>query len=236
MNPNISCFRFEEGILSYNNFNKPIKKTIGVKILDLFYKTLNRTSLEDIPPVFFCFFPELCMYKCKVEKISLIKKDSELIKILKRVYSDFDMKQYDKYKYIFLSSVCDFEGGESIGEFSLVEKIVKKIGSDNILVKLHPRDTRQHADLHIDKNSKIPWEVMLLISNFDDKIIMTTTSNSLISANLIFESSGKNVFLYRLCNISQNDLACNAVNQIEYVLHRIKNHRIIIADSFDDFM
>ncbi|HEG1241807.1 TPA: hypothetical protein SCN02_002979, partial [Enterococcus faecium] len=49
---------------------------------------------------------------------------------------------YKEKKYIFFTSVYDFEGGEPVGEYELVCKIADLVGKDNLIVKTHPRDVR----------------------------------------------------------------------------------------------
>ena len=84
----------------------------------------------------YCLYPDLYFGKLLVEKIPAIKTDSELINILKKVFNvDIDKKSY-KEKYIYFSSICDFEGGKPIGEFELIKNIAHLVGKDNLLIKI----------------------------------------------------------------------------------------------------
>ncbi|HGT1350754.1 TPA: hypothetical protein ACMUTV_003105, partial [Enterococcus faecium] len=93
---------------------------------------------------------------------------------------------YKEKKYIFFTSVYDFEGGEPVGEYELVCKIADLVGKDNLIVKTHPRDVRtiyKDNGFIEDKNSSIPWEAIQLSGDFNDKIFMTINSGSVISGS-----------------------------------------------------
>jgi len=68
-------------------------------------------------------------------------------------------------KYIFFSSVFDFEGGAPVGELNVIKQVAALIGNENLIVKVHPRDSIDRfvsAGLNVDNNSAIPWEAIQL--------------------------------------------------------------------------
>lgn len=223
--------RYEEGILSYSTEQlfTPTRNLIG-----FFRKLQGKTAVEEIFANFYCFYPSLYHGYLHAEKIPLIKKNSVLNIILQRV---FDIKKENLYysqKYIFFTSVFDFEGGESIGEYEVVCKVAELVGKENLLVKIHPRDLRTiYTDkgFNVDKNSAIPWEVIQLSGHFSDKVFLTVNSGSVLAGSFMSEKSVRTFFLYKLCDISGNTACQKNVKDIETLLQN-KDMKDILSEVF----
>lgn len=227
LNRNIKCSRYEEGILSYNVRAHsgdpayfPRRVLAALKIRKLLY----RKNLNDVTKCFYCFNPELYKGNLETHKIPPVDVKGPLPTFLGKVFAiDRNFLSYPE-KYIFFSGVYDFEGEKCIGEVSLAQKIADLVGKDNILIKQHPRDTRTvfcDLGLRVDKNSAIPWEAVQLSIDFSDKVFLTVTSGSVLSANLITESGARTYFLYKLCDIKGNTAAEETVSNIEALLNDI---------------
>ena len=136
----------------------------------------------------------------------------------------FDIKLTEndyKEKYIFFTSICDFENGEPIGEYELVCKVADFVGKENLLIKTHPRDTRtiyEDNGFTVDKNSSIPWEAIQLSRDFSDKVFLTATSGSVLAGSFMSENPPKIFFMYGCCNIEGNASAKASVMAIEELL------------------
>lgn len=222
-NKNIQCSRFEEGILSYGSFLKHIPVTSSWYVNHAVYcirKIIPQINYIDRVRHFYCYYPQV--YKGKFEAIALplINKNEFGEKIVQAFGVNYIELQYNE-KYIFFTSVYDFEGGESIGEFELVKKIADVVGKDNLLVKMHPRDTRTvYVDegFHIDTNSSVPFEALLFAYNFSDKVLLTATSGAVLSASLMLENPPETYYMYPLCKLDGNPTAKKTVEQIDDVL------------------
>lgn len=223
-NPGLKCSRFEEGILSYSIYfhdgdsgNLPVR----IKSIFLLRKFLGQQNLPNCIENFYCFYPNI--YKGKLNPIALsqISAQGKLKDVLYKTFMINSSKLKYKEPYIFLTSVYDFEGGESIGEFELVKQVAELVGKDNLLVKQHPRDIRnvyKEAGFHVDQNSMVPWEIVQLCFDFKNNILMTVNSGGILSSNLMINDGPKAYFMYRLCDFSGNQLAMQTIKCIEELM------------------
>ena len=134
-------------------------------------------------------------------------------------------------------------GGKPIGEFELVKRIADKVGKDNLVIKVHPRDTRSvylNHGLKIDMNSSIPWEVVFLCGNFDGKILLTINSTSVLSSCLLSDDEISGSYLFKLCDISKNESAKKNAKTITELINSAylkgKLSRLSIPNNIDEIV
>lgn len=224
-NLNIKTSMMEEGMLSYDCAERTSKK---LRLLCKIRKCLNKKTIYDSIGNFYCFYPGIYKGKYNAVKIPLIEKGSKCIGTLQHAFGIDKNKLDYKEKYIFFTSVYDFEGGKPIGEFELVKKVAEIVGKDNLLIKVHPRDKRTlYSDygFKVDKNSSIPWEVIQLSTDFDDKVFLTATSGSVLSGSFMSERPVETYYLYKLCDLSEN-YAQKTVSDIESLLNEASVKKI----------
>ena len=218
-NHTIKCARYEEGILSYNN---PLDECFKFKIGNFIRRVLGKRSILQNTKTFYCCYPDVYEGNLKVVRIPRIKASAAMGTMMKWI---FNLKSEDlayKEKYIYFSSVYDFEGGDPIGEIELVKAIRDHVGNDNLLVKVHPRDTRTvYADenFHVDRNSKLPWEAIQLNINCSDKVFITANSGSVLSINMLIDPMPKTVFAYDCCHYQGNLYAVNTITNLKKLLN-----------------
>ena len=244
-NKQIKCFRFEEGILSYGNFLKHIPLTLSWYVNHGMYcirKIVPKINYIDKIQGFYCYYPSIYGGTFERHAVPLINKGDVGEVIVKAFGVNCDELEY-KEKYIFFTSVYDFEGGEPIGELELVRKIASAVGKENLLIKMHPRDTRtvyEEEGFHIDTNSSVPFEALLFAYDFSDKVLLTATSGAVLSASLMLENPPKTYYMYPLCNIDGNSSAKGTVSQIDAVLShdsmQNKVNQIHICNRVDDIV
>ncbi len=215
-NNNIKVYFFEEGLLSYQS---EIELSTRIRTLYFLRKMTKRKNLISSAEGFFCFYPEAYYGKLKAYRIPLVKQNDSVCSDLKRVFYIGDEQKYNE-KYIFFTSVYDFEGGGKIGEYDLALKIRELVGNENLLIKKHPRDSRsvyEDAGFRVDSNSNYPWEVIQLTHDFENKILLTATSGSVLGGNFFCEHPLKTCYLYELCNFTDNKAAQITKKRIEEV-------------------
>ena len=244
-NKNIECARFEEGILSYNNnFHDGVFRYLNnrMKIIFFLRKILGIKSISNVTKDFYCFYPNYYKKFLTKKRIPLINENKKKkMEVLRNIFKiKKDLLNY-KQKYIFFAGIGDFEGGEAIGELELVKKIVNIVGKDNIIIKVHPRDFSNkfvNEGLLIDKFSDIPWEIIQLNYDFEDKIFLTVTSSSVLSVNLILEKPIKTYFLYKECKTDKNFLIKEAIIRIEEILHSLDSNKksFFISSKIDKLL
>lgn len=237
-NKKISVSLFEEGILSYN-FEFDFFKSR--KIINKIRRIRNRRTLKELSNRFYCFYPNIYFGTLEAIGVPLISSSSIIVQELREIFTP-DLSVYDK-KFIFFTSVYDFEGGRPVGEYNLVCKIASIVGKDNLLVKIHPRDTRtiyQDNGFNVDKNSVIPWEVIQLSGDFSDKVFLTINSTSVLSGSTMSEKPVITYYMYKLCDISGNESCKKNARDIESILNNPEMKETLrnvkIAERLEDVL
>lgn len=218
-NPNIMVSRFDEGLLSYNLTFRQNKK---VRLSNFLRKLFHKNIMSDNYSHFYCFYPEIYKGNLDVVKIPGISSNSKTASDLRKIFELDKLDMSYKQKYLFFTSVYDFEGGEPVGEFELVSKARDLVGNDNLLVKKHPRDTRtiyEDNGFNVDKNSAVPWEAIQLANDFSDKVFMTVNSGSVLAGSLMSNHPTRTYYMYKLCDIDGNPSCKKNAEDIEKLLN-----------------
>lgn len=237
-NKKIICSRYEEGILSYNT---KIPKYIKYRIGEFVRHILLKKSLFDKTKQIYLCYPELYEGKLKIVEIPKIKLDGPIGEILANM---FNLKMKDlNYKngYIFFSSVYDFEGGEPINEIEVARRIQDIVGNEALLVKVHPRDTRniyQKNGFNVDCNSSIPWEAVQLNTDCSGITFISATSCSVLSINMLLDPMPRTFYVYPCCELEGNKFAVKTIENLKKLLSNAKFERIgrsvQVINSFDE--
>lgn len=234
----VSCI--EEGLFSYDT-------QIGLKhgkIMGLSYhvrKFFGKSALQDHFTNFYCYYPELYHGALTAIQVPCVTINSRTSELLKALYKP-DFSQYNK-RYIFFTSVYDFEGGEPIGEYELVSQIADLVGKENLLVKTHPRDVRNiYAEngFYVDTNSAIPWEVIQLGYDFSNCVFMTVNSGSVLAGSFMSDKPVRTFYMFKLCNLEGNPSCQKNAKDIKAMLENqfLKNllSRVSIANKLEDII
>ena len=238
VNKEVKVSIFEEGIINYTDTTV---LTTSKKIIGLLRRFQNKASIDRMFNNFYCFYSTLYHGSFQPVTIPLVEIGSDTADLLKRVFNP-DLSIYNK-KYIFFTSVYDFEGGKPVGEYELVCKVADLVGKDNLLVKTHPRDVRTiYTDngFNVDKNSSIPWEVIQLSGDFSDKVFMTINSGSVLSGNTMSDKTVRTYYMYKLCDLTENEPCKKNARYIESLLKNENMKKILrtvkIAERLEDIL
>ena len=201
----------------------------------------RRKTLKDNLHNFYCYYPILYRGNLVPVQIPRISVEAKITGILRNIFKP-DNTIYTK-KYIFFTSVYDFEGGNPIGEYELVCKVAKLVGIDNLLVKTHPRDSRtiyKDHGFNVDVNSSIPWEAIQLSGDFSDKVFLTINSGSVLSGSTMSEKPVKTFYMYKLCDIKENKSCQKNAQDIEALLCESSMKEVFrnvrIAEKIEDIL
>lgn len=220
-NRSIQVSRFEEGILSYKI---PMIVSGKTKITEMYNVIARQPRLMQKLKMFYCFQPDFYKGNLSPVKVPPIASNGKVKDILLKIFDVNLGENSYKEKYIFFTSVYDFEGGEPIGEYELVCKVADLVGKENLLIKTHPRDTRtiyEDSGFTVDKNSDIPWEAIQLSKDFSDKVFLTATSGSVLAGSFMSENPPKTFFMHKCCNVSGNSSAQKTIATIEELLNDV---------------
>jgi len=238
-NPQIAYKRFEEGYICSIVFNLSIPTSVYMQhMLEKYY---NHTDIFDVDEAFF-YEPDLVLVADKYKKMTAIPKldrnDTEIISILNSVFDYSNtVDEYDK-KYIFFEQ-CFLDDGIEMDDLDLILKIADKVGRENLMVKLHPRsksDRFIEYGIKTNKNTSVPWEVIIMNNNFSDKVFLTITSGSVLSPRIIFEDKFPTYMLFN-CTKSESKIVTD--KYYEY-LTKFKNKyndgNFYIPESYEEFL
>ena len=235
-NVNLICSRYEEGILSYEDTEFLTKSRLNLcnKVRKLMYKS----TLDEDTKYFYCFYPKF--YKGNLVPITVPRISNYRIigEKLKKIFNINNDKVVINEKYIFFTSVYDFEGGEPIGETELVKNIAEIVGKENLMVKTHPRDARdafKQSGISVYEYSNIPWEAIQLNNDFSSKVLLTVNSGSVIGANMMIENKATAIFLYKCCNYKVNPAATNTSHMIDRFIAELKDVDVKSMESLEEF-
>lgn len=217
-NSDVKFSKYEEGVLSYTHEFAYLK----LKLVKICRRFIFKKNIIEKGQLFYCYFPEFYTGNKKTIKVPLINEDKNDVKNI--LFDCFDYKNENgenKYKYIFFTSVYDFEGGKAIGEYQTVEKIAKIIGKQNLLVKKHPRDSRdiyEKNGFNVEQKSSIPWEVMQFKFDLSKMVMLSVNSGAILSSSMLFENKSRAYFIFDMCDLQGNLLAQESIYNIEQLV------------------
>ena len=187
--------RFDEGVLSYRT-DFSMGKLDG--IIEPLRRAVGKYAISDCVTKYYCSFPELKKdnQSYEIKRIPPINSLSvEVAEVLRHCfnYKGFPYSQ----KYIFFASSSDIDG-EPFGETEMVLNLADKLGANNLLVKMHPRDTRMvysQYGIEVMSDGGIPWEVIQLCEDMSDRVLLTATSGSFLTISAMSVCDALSLFL-----------------------------------------
>lgn len=200
-NPKLELYEFEDG---YGTYVRPLrnekdeKKTVKKKSYELLGVKL---LLPNLIKASYIYEPDLYCWQDQIKKVKLTKfnkDDIQTVELLNRVFS-YEKSKFFNCKFIILEESF-FADGYQNNDFDLFEITINIIGHEKIAVKTHPRNrVNRFINLNIDVfDSPIPWEVIVLNDNFDDKVLITISSNTAFTPKLLYSSDCRIITLYKL--------------------------------------
>ena len=210
-NPNVNVHIFEDGLSTYSKLFGSWFRNSGRPAYDLLHGVLydyvyQKKYIKDYIKNIWLLTPELLQWNPgvpvkTVEKIN--PKDTVYLEICNKVFGYYDSKDvYDK-KYIFMEESF-FADGKEIPDVELVNQIAERVGKENIMVKIHPRNpvnrfAEQGYKTNVDTG--IPWELICMnMLNMDKKVLLTVSSNSILNPVMILGIPVKAYSLYSVIN------------------------------------
>ncbi len=209
-NVNTKWSSYEEGILSYDT-DLPGGKS--VKMLDAVFSIMGKKKIGNAIEQYYCVFPELKRRSNKSNTWEIVKipdfnyNNGCIRDILALVFdfADMDIKQ----KYIFFTSSSDWDG-RPYGEKEMVLKIADIVGSENLIIKKHPRDKNEYSlnNITIMNSDGVPWEIFQICSDVAGKVLITVDSGSFLSVSAIKQSNAKGVFIFPMVQDKRAKYEC----------------------------
>ena len=121
-------------------------------------------------------------------------------------------------------------------EDKIFKNIIEYLGSDKVVVKLHPR-TRVNRfkdfNVQIMESKGIPWEALAIACNFNNIKMLTLASGSVINSRLMLGDSSKALMLYKCVD---STIPSIGKNFDMFMNSFLKNHsnELIIPNSINE--
>lgn len=207
-NPKLKLSAFEDGLSTYclfeqyyhdfeHFYGKPsdfLRKFLHEKIYRLrpLYGNLSQVLV---------FNPDCMQWDpgCPVVGVPKIDtKDQVYRQLVNRAFGyENSRDRYDR-KYLFFEESF-FADHYEVNDVELVEQLATRVGKENMMVKIHPRNpVNRFAEKGYKTNvdTSIPWEVILMnLDDIQDMVLVTVASSTILNPIMIF---GKRVRAYSL--------------------------------------
>lgn len=209
---------YEDGFVAYSDYYKRCldnafyRSSIKDKVLYM----VKRKTIYYINE-YYVFNPELIKeweYKFKIVRIPSINKCDEAVKILNNIYDYCNLKDRYNKKYIFFEESY-YADGHNIDDVTIVKEIENIVGKENLMVKIHPRNSKnrfKELGIQTNANTTIPWELIAINEDFSQTTLITISSGSSITSYFIAECKAKrSIMLYELPMFSKEELTPSIV-------------------------
>lgn len=208
-NRNAGVSLFEDGLYTYSKLMEEDYFNTQIPVNDFVHRFVHkfiykRKYIYGNIKRLYLFNPKYIAWKpdFEIDEIPKIScSDLSFKELCNRVFQyGENTDSYDR-KYIFMEESFYAEG-TPVNDIELLNKLSQKVGKENVMVKIHPRNpVNRFKDegYKTNTNTAIPWE--LIIMNNDDleeKILITISSSSVLNPILIFNKRIKTYSLHRL--------------------------------------
>ena len=211
-NSNINVFMFEDGLATYSDWYTEFLSMYGAKaksgkiykhglakkvfhfVVDDVFKKVKRIYL--LSPDIISYSPNFEIIQMK----SIAYKNPDIVGLYNRIFGyDASVDAY-KQKVIFFEESYYADGIES-HDIELVEQIAAKVGKENIIIKIHPRNPKnrfKELGYLTNKNLSIPWEVIAMNLDLTDKILISIASVAVIEPRIMLAQKYMGILLMDL--------------------------------------
>ena len=169
----------------------------------LYRKYIDKQGIIAKLSTLYLFNPQFLEWEFPKEKTCklplLDAHNTSLMKVLNRLF-DYEhcTDVYDRRIIFFEESY--YAEGELVPDVEIVEEIASRVGKENIMIKVHPRNpVNRFKQLGYKTNtdSFVPWELIVLNQPMKDKIFVTIASGAAINPYLYM---GLSINSYSLLN------------------------------------
>lgn len=222
-NKNMEYYMFEDGISSYSNiYGETLIRNFNDNSCKNKLKSIISGNIFKKVSRYYLFNPQFmvwnCIYPvCIIPPISSTRE--KLLLIFNKVFEYEKCRDNYKEKIVFFEESY-FADGFEIDDVSVIKEISESYGVDNLLIKLHPRNPVNRFEelgLSTCQDQEIPWEIVALNINLDDKILLTISSSAVVNTFVLLNCKVKMVFLYELLKLENSRFV-----QTKEVIERIR--------------
>ena len=239
LNRDVKVLFYEDGLSAYSIFGWSIDTSIkSYTNRDRFFNHLfgKKIMAENIEALY-TFYPELMQWKKEFPLIKIETMDKNNPMFLKKINYIFNYN--DSHKDAYNEPVIFFEESYYadnlyINDISIVKQIASYVGKDNLLIKLHPRnkvDRFKELGLKTNQYTAVPWEVIILNNDFENKILISFASASIVMPYLLFGIKTKSISLLRAYKIKWIPFYRNLYAFLLNVIYKLDENVFFVPES-----
>lgn len=234
----IKVFEFEEG---YGTYVRPLRneRKLDNNVLSQIYRIFNIKLLLPVTlNASYLYAPKLYCWEDNIKKIELQKFDVENLKLIEMLNRIFLYEKDDSFnKKVIILEESFITDGFKNNDYELIINTIEIIGKENVMIKLHPRNrTNRFEDLGVEVFCKpVPWEVVCLNENFDDKILVTITSNTAFAPKILYNSKCQVLFLYKLLKGYNLIMDGSKAELFFQKVKKLYGKEIFMPDNLDEY-
>jgi len=177
---------FEDGFITYS------KAFVAMDRASVIARLLLPKGVLGCVHQLFVFSPQLLDWHqdtIHVQPIPTIERDNQsAIQLFNAIFGyQVDVDSYDK-RYLFMEESF-FADKYPVDDMEIIQALAEKVGKENVMVKLHPRNgVNRFVDMGIKTNKvfSTPWELIVLNQDIQDCTLVTISSSSILQPYLIF--------------------------------------------------
>lgn len=188
---------FEDGFVTYcRSFEHTDRASLIAKLIN------PKGILGNVSHIFL-FNPDLLEWHRKnIQPVAIPKfdrTDTETIRALNHLFAFSQDDTYDK-PYLFMEESF-YADQFPVDDVRLVELMAEKVGRENVMVKLHPRNPENRFEsrgIKTNHSFSTPWELILLNTELQDCTLVSISSSSILQPYLLLGQPIKAISLLRL--------------------------------------
>lgn len=212
-NPELELRFYDEGagiyITGFYENNDNILKLLKIKK----WKEANQNFDKIL-----AYIPNMVHNEAKGNRVKIPPINKENIVLnnqLKDVFKYSFNPQYENCNLIYFDqcfsryiSEQEYKKKYRFDAFSMLSHINTVYNKDQILLKKHPVTVLKEEEcrVEIDKGSGMPWEIIQLYHDFEDKLLVTINSTTVLTPKLLFN---KEPYIILLAKLIKNENLCD---------------------------
>lgn len=207
----------------------------------LYRKYIDKKGVFAKLTTLYLFNPQFLQWEFPKDRIcKLPLLNSQNIECINKLNVLFDYKHckdnYDK-KYIFFEESYYAEG-EEVPDVEIIDRIAGKVGKENIMVKVHPRNPInrfKELGYKTNEDSFVPWELIVLNQDMSDKVFITIASGAAINPFLYM---GLQIPSYSLLNCFEHrpGIMKTSVGDVMEKAYATYPEMLMAPKSIDEFL
>ena len=198
-NRNATINWFEDGLSAYyfdQRYFPNLTSKIKNKAIYLIERVYRLTTFVDN---YYVFNPNLMEWHPKAKVCKIEGLNEAIVYELGQIFNVSDCLDEYKEKYIFFEDGAQDWKKES--DIKLVNLIAEKVGKENIIVRIHPRNPVNRfkkLGYKTNQDTSIPWEVLVANIEIKNKVLITMYSQCVVTPEILLGLKPKALLMANL--------------------------------------